>query len=373
MSVAVLERKDNLHLLNSYIRVYETNKLYKMKIYYRKIMLRIVKKSILGTNFIYLYFKHTLFKTALFNMIIINLNLILFPKLFYNSKSNANFSNDKDFQNESEIYSPNYRLFTFNKTIYIIFRIFIINILDIFILSVMAINYNYKQKIINKYMEVYTQCAIRRENKLIKKRYYCSISNDGKFNIEIYSTKKIKNKGVNYNRHKYFFEYVINVPNIRLFSPYAYKKILLPKEIEIINRIATISNEIEYRYKKKLLRFLLIIIFVIIYIPLKNIISEEKNNLPNVFIYHAPILKTKELQDYNIFLMLCGHKHGGWCFPFTLLIFLFKKWIKIIIEGLYSYNDKNYVYCCSGLGTSGPNSRCFIRANIGLILLEGNK
>lgn len=277
MSVAVLERKDNLHLLNSYIRVYETNKLYKMKIYYRKIMLRIVKKSILGTNFIYLYFKHTLFKTALFNMIIINLNLILFPKLLYNSKSNANFSNDKDFQNESEIYSPNYRLFTFNKTIYIIFRIFIINILDIFILSVMAINYNYKQKIINKYMEVYTQCAIRRENKLIKKRYYCSISNDGKFNIEIYSTKKIKNKGVDYNRHKYFFEYVINVPNIRLFSPYAYKKILLPKEIEIINRIATISNEIEYRYKKKLLRFLLIIIFVIIYIPLKNMISEGKN------------------------------------------------------------------------------------------------
>ena len=277
MSVAVLERKDNLRLLNSYIRVYETNKLYKMKIYYRKIMLRIVKKSILGTNFIYLYFKHTLFKTALFNMIIINLNLILFPKLLYNSKSNANFSNDKDFQNESEIYSPNYRLFTFNKTIYIIFRIFIINILDIFILSVMAINYNYKQKIVNKYMEVYTQCAIRRENKLIKKRYFCSISNDGKFNIEIYSTKKIKNKGVNYNRHKYFFEYVINVPNIRLFSPYAYKKILLPKEIEIINRIATISNEIEYRYKKKLLRFLLIIIFVIIYIPLKNMISEGKN------------------------------------------------------------------------------------------------
>ena len=105
---------------------------------------------------------------------------------------------------------------------------------------------------------------------------------------------------------------------------------------------------------------------------LKNIVTEKKNNLPNVFIYHAPILKTKELQDYNIFLMLCGHKHGGWCFPFTLLILLFKKWIKVIIEGLYCYNDKNYVYCCSGLGTSGPNSRCFIRANIGLILLEGN-
>ena len=277
MSVAVLERKDNLHLLKSYIRVYETNKLYKMKIYYRKIILRIVKKSILGTNFIYFYSKQGVFRTALFNMIIINLNLILFPKLLYNSKSYSYFANDKDFQNESEIYSPNYRLFTFNKTTYIIFRIFIINLLDLILLFIMFINYKYKQKMINKYMEVYTQCAIKPENKLIKKNYYCSISNDGKFNIEIYSTKKIKNKGVNDNRNKYFFEYVINVPNIRFFSRYAYKKILLPKEIEIIKRIIAISNEIEYRYKKKLLKFLIIIIFVIIYIPLKNMISEEKN------------------------------------------------------------------------------------------------
>ena len=69
--------------------------------------------------------------------------------------------------------------------------------------------------------------------------------------------------------------------------------------------------------------------------------------------------------------MLCGHKHGGWCFPFTLIKILFGKWINFIIEGLYSNKDKNFVYCCSGLGTSGPNSRCFVRANIGLIILEG--
>ena len=138
--------------------------------------------------------------------------------------------------------------------------------------------------------------------------------------------------------------------------------------IRLPNDLVTIDNRInligiDYKKNKELIEG-----------QLKNIISDIKNNLPNVFIYHAPIFKPKKLDEYNIFLMLCGHKHGGWCFPFTLVTFLFKKWINfIIIEGLYDYQKKNFVYCCSGLGTSGPNSRCFIRANIGLISLEGNE
>ena len=46
MSVVILERNDNYHLLNSYVRAYKTSKLYKMKINYRKNILRIVKKSL---------------------------------------------------------------------------------------------------------------------------------------------------------------------------------------------------------------------------------------------------------------------------------------------------------------------------------------
>lgn len=136
--------------------------------------------------------------------------------------------------------------------------------------------------------------------------------------------------------------------------------------IRLPNNLITVDNRINLigiDYKNN---------SVLIKGQLKNIINNIKNNLPNVFIYHVPILKPNDLQDYNIFLMLCGHKHGGWCFPFTLIKILFGKWIKFIIEGLYNYQDKFYVYCCSGLGTSGPNSRCFVRANIGLILLEGN-
>ena len=137
--------------------------------------------------------------------------------------------------------------------------------------------------------------------------------------------------------------------------------------IRLPNDLVTIDNRInligiDYKKNKELIEG-----------QLKNIINDIKNNLPNIFIYHAPIFKPKELDEYNIFLMLCGHKHGGWCFPFTLITLLFRKWINIIIEGLYDYQKKNFIYCCSGLGTSGPNSRCFIRANIGLISLEGKE
>ena len=105
---------------------------------------------------------------------------------------------------------------------------------------------------------------------------------------------------------------------------------------------------------------------------LRNLIYEANNNLPNIFFHHIPIFKPDTLPDFNLFLVLCGHIHGGKCFPFTLIKFFFGRWLTIIIEGLYNYKDKYYVYCCSGVGTSGPNSRCFVGANIGLITIEGN-
>ena len=105
---------------------------------------------------------------------------------------------------------------------------------------------------------------------------------------------------------------------------------------------------------------------------LKNLIYKANNNLPNIFIHHIPIFKPDTLPDYNIFLFLCGHIHGGKCFPFTLIKFFLGRWLTIIIEGLYSFKDKYFVYCCSGLGTSGPNSRCFVGANIGFITIEGD-
>lgn len=136
--------------------------------------------------------------------------------------------------------------------------------------------------------------------------------------------------------------------------------------IHLPNNLVTIDkriNLIGIDYKKN---------FNLIRAQLKNLIYEANNNLPNIFIHHIPIFKPDTLPDFNLFLVLCGHIHGGKCFPFTLIKFFFGRWLTIIIEGLYIYQDKYFVYCCSGVGTSGPNSRCFVGANIGLISIEGN-
>jgi hypothetical protein len=288
MSLTILERNDNNHLLKSYLQVYKINKLYKIKTDFRKIILRVVKKSILGTNFIYFYSKHGLFISAIINLIIINLNFILFPQLLYNSKAYINNPEDSEniIDNNSNMFFNASKLFNFNRTTQIIFRLFIINILDLIVFSVIIFNYKYKQKKINRYMNKYTQCAIDSENELIKNKYRCILSEDGKFNLNIYSkkNKNIKNNDnmndINLynkiNKDKYFFEYVINIPNIRFISNFLYKKAFLPKEKEIINKVIGISNEIEFKYKKKLLMFLLIIIGIIIYVPLMNIFAEEK-------------------------------------------------------------------------------------------------
>jgi len=135
--------------------------------------------------------------------------------------------------------------------------------------------------------------------------------------------------------------------------------------IHLPNNIVTIDkriNLIGIDYKKNL---------NLVRGQLKNLIYKANNNLPNIFIHHVPIFKPDTLPDFNLFLFICGHIHGGKCFPFTLIKFFFGRWFTVIIEGLYSFKDKYFVYCCSGTGTSGPNSRCFVGANIGFITIEG--
>ncbi len=103
---------------------------------------------------------------------------------------------------------------------------------------------------------------------------------------------------------------------------------------------------------------------------LKYLLKENhfENKRPNILLYHVPIFNAKELENYDIFLFLCGHYHGGHFFPFTLLQFLRDKFI---FEGLYNYNNRHYVYCNSGQGTSGPCVRSFSKSQIGIIKLEG--
>ena len=104
---------------------------------------------------------------------------------------------------------------------------------------------------------------------------------------------------------------------------------------------------------------------------LKKLLKKNKKilkNKTNIFLYHGPIFNAKQLEKYDIFLFLCGHLHGGHFFPFTLFQFCRDKFV---FEGLYNYNNKHYVYCNSGQGTSGPVVRSFSKSQIGIITLEG--
>ena len=91
----------------------------------------------------------------------------------------------------------------------------------------------------------------------------------------------------------------------------------------------------------------------------------KRNNFINVTLSHIPFFKPEHLVKYNIFLFLCGHTHGAQMIPTNIYI-----WAKnTVLNGLYSYLNKYFVYCVSGVGNSGPPLRTFARANIGLITL----
>ena len=196
------------------------------------------------------------------NFIVINICFILFPKFL--SKSIPKIQQTKtistDENNNITVFSEES-----NKKTNLFLRILISNILDLGCLSILIFDYKRKQKKISKYMKKYTQCSLIAENYKIKKHYNCLISTDDNFNIEVHKSKKIsRDKLENKN---YFFEYVINLPNIRFVTNYLYRKIFLAKEKEIIDKIMIISNEIEYKYKKKLLNFLFLIIGFMLILP----------------------------------------------------------------------------------------------------------
>ena len=276
MSFSILKRNDHLNPLNTYLYIYDTKPLYLMEDEYRKNILRIVKKSILGTNFTFLYSKHNAFISAIINFIIINTCFVIFPQLLFHSKDIENLINEIVLEGEEiQKINKSFSLLSKKSSNFII-RLFS-NLIDSIILIALTINYRYKENIINRFMEKYTQCSIEIENKLLENKYNCKISNDGNFNIIINLEKNnnISYSNIYYN-NKYFFEYVINFPNLKYASNYLYKKIFLPKEKEIINRIDVISNEIENKYKKKLLKFLFIIITILLCLPLLEYVSDEK-------------------------------------------------------------------------------------------------
>ena len=106
---------------------------------------------------------------------------------------------------------------------------------------------------------------------------------------------------------------------------------------------------------------------------LDSIIYKNKdNNNVNVLVAHAPLKFPSDLIDSNIFLMLCGHTHGGQLFPFNVFAYFFNRCFK----GLYSTTDEKnprFVYVSEGVNTAMVPMRVGSHRIFGLITIEGEK
>ena len=89
---------------------------------------------------------------------------------------------------------------------------------------------------------------------------------------------------------------------------------------------------------------------------------------PNVLLCHIPTMKPEELEEFNIYLFLAGHTHGGQIFPLQLPAYC----ANACFAGLYSNKTKqNHVYVSTGIGAAVVPMRIGSRSVIGLLVFEG--
>lgn len=96
--------------------------------------------------------------------------------------------------------------------------------------------------------------------------------------------------------------------------------------------------------------------------------ADIDNNIPNVFLYHVPEISPEELAEYNIFLFLAGHTHGGQIFPLNIAAYFSNK----CFAGLYSDESKmHHVFVSEGVNNAVVPMRVGSSRIFALITIEG--
>ncbi len=94
----------------------------------------------------------------------------------------------------------------------------------------------------------------------------------------------------------------------------------------------------------------------------------EKNNIPNILLYHIPELYPFELKKYNIFLHLAGHTHAGQNFPVGIPTWF----LNTCFDGLYhDENNEHFVFVTDGVCTAFVPIRTLSKSEIAIITIEG--
>ena len=102
---------------------------------------------------------------------------------------------------------------------------------------------------------------------------------------------------------------------------------------------------------------------------LKSVLSNREfdESVPNILLSHIPILKPEDLSQYNIFLFLAGHTHGGQIFPLNILAYF----ANACFAGLYSDNsNKHHVYVSQGVNNAVVPMRVLSSRIFALITIE---
>jgi predicted MPP superfamily phosphohydrolase len=102
---------------------------------------------------------------------------------------------------------------------------------------------------------------------------------------------------------------------------------------------------------------------------IRKALSKQKLNaeVPNILLSHVPEMKPEELGEYNIFLFLAGHTHGGQIFPLNLFAYL----ANACFAGFYSDLTKtHHVYVSQGVNNAVVPMRVGSSRIFALITIE---
>ena len=95
---------------------------------------------------------------------------------------------------------------------------------------------------------------------------------------------------------------------------------------------------------------------------------KQEEGVPNVLLSHIPTLNPEELKNYNIFLFLAGHTHGGQIFPLHIIVYF----ANACFSGLYSdKNKEHYIYVTDGVNNALAPMRVGSKRVFPIINIEG--